>query len=342
MKMSRLVLTLAAAAAASAAFGAGPSRSSLVLPGGSAGIGFDDLRFSEELGELLVPAGCTGRLDLVEPATGAIESVDGFSRTECPGPGHERGTTSADAGRGYVFAIDRTEGTLVVVEARAKRIVARARLGAGPDYVRWVGGASEVWITEPARGVIERFRFEGGPSPRLTSAGTIPVPDGPESLVVDPAGTRAYTNTFHGETDAIDVASHSVTERWPNHCRGARGIALDASRGLLFVGCEEGKAVALDVARGGSTIAEATTGEGVDVIAYGPRLRHLYVPAARSANLTVISVLGRGRLQTLGTMPTAPAAHCAAADDRGNVYVCDPRHGRVLVFHDPYPAAPTR
>ncbi len=315
--------------------------SQIVLPDGAGGVGFDDLRFSDELHRLIVPAGRTGRLDLVDPATGAIESIDGFSRADALGRGHEQGTTSADAGDGYVFAIDRTERTLAAVDPRAKRVVARAKLGGGPDYVRWVGGAAhEVWVTEPGRKAIEIFRFDSGSPPRLTSTGTIPVSDGPESLVVEPAGHHAYTNTFHDETVAIDVESHSATARWRNHCRGARGIALDSLRGLLFVGCDEGKAVALDVAHGGSAIGEAMTGEGVDVIAYSPRLRHLYVPAAESANLTVMSVGNRGELRALGTIRTALEAHCAVADDRGNVYVCDPQNGRLLAFHDPYPAAP--
>jgi DNA-binding beta-propeller fold protein YncE len=330
----------ASSIAAAALLAASASSSRVTLPGGSGGIGFDDLRFSDDLHQLIVPAGRTGRLDLVDPATGTIESIAGFTRAEPPARGHEQGTTSADAGEGTAFAIDRTERTLAAVDPRAKRIVARARLGGGPDYVRWVGGpAHEVWVTEPGRKAIEIFRFDRGSPPRLTSAGTISVPDGPESLVVEPAGHHAYTNSFHGETVSIDVDSHSVTARWPNHCRGARGLALDASRGLLFVGCDEGKAVALDIAHGGSKVGEARTGEGVDVVAYSPRVGHLYVPAADRSNLTVISVGSRGELQALGTLATAPDAHCAAADDRGNVYVCDPKNGRLLVLRDPYPAA---
>ena len=54
----------------------------LVLPGGEGGIGFDDLWFSAELHRVLVPAGRTGRLDLIDPTTRAIEAVGGFSADE--------------------------------------------------------------------------------------------------------------------------------------------------------------------------------------------------------------------------------------------------------------------
>jgi DNA-binding beta-propeller fold protein YncE len=318
---------------------AGPALSPLQLPGGEDGIGLDDLTFSPELHRVLVPAGRTGQLDLVDPATRAVEVVDGFSRSppRAGGRGHGEGTTSADAGAGWIFAIDRTDRSVAVVDPHARRVVARTKLEGGPDYVRWVEPSKEVWVTEPARQVIETFRLEGGPRPSLTRTGTVMISGGPESLVVDPAHGRAYTNTFRDATVAIDVATRSVAERWRNGCRGARGIALDPERGWLFVGCDEGKAVALDAAKGGRLLGAAQTGDGVDGIAYSPALSHLYVPGGGAGSLTVLAVREDGALAPLGTLPAAPDTHCAAADDRANVFVCDPRGGRLLVAHDPYP-----
>src|SRR5215471_15058069 len=73
----------------------------LAMPDGKGGIGFDDLRFSPELHRMLVPAGRTGKLVLVDPKTRALEPIDGFS-TSPPGggEGHGAGTTSVDAGGG--------------------------------------------------------------------------------------------------------------------------------------------------------------------------------------------------------------------------------------------------
>src|SRR4051812_24335274 len=39
------------------------------LPGASGGIGFDDLTFAPRLHRVLAPAGRTGKLDLIDPAT---------------------------------------------------------------------------------------------------------------------------------------------------------------------------------------------------------------------------------------------------------------------------------
>lgn len=42
-------------------------QSVIKIPGGDAGIGFDDLRFSMKLGRVLVPSGRTGSLNLIDP-----------------------------------------------------------------------------------------------------------------------------------------------------------------------------------------------------------------------------------------------------------------------------------
>lgn len=330
-----VVLVLGTAAIATAKPGvATPVK--LVLPGGEGGVGFDDLMFSPALHRVLAPAGRTGRLDLIDPKTQKLESIGGFStETDKFGGGHGQGTTSADVGGGFIFASDRSRGEVEIVDPRSAKIVGSARLAGGPDYVRWVEPAHEVWVTEPGKKQIERFSLDAG---KLVRKGAIDVPGGPESLVIDATRGRAYTHTWDDASVAIDLARHKEVARWKNGCTASRGIALDEKRGLLFVGCDEGKATVLDVAHDGKQLASAGTGKGVDIIAYNPGLAHLYVPGGDSATLTILGVGAGGKLEVLGSVETAPDAHCVAADDLGHAYVCDPRHGALLVVTDPYPA----
>lgn len=79
-------------------------------------------------------------------------------------------------------------------------------------------------------------------------------------------------------------------------------------------------------------------GKGVDIIAYSPNLAHLYVPGGDSATMAVLSVGANGSLVRLGTVPTAPDAHCVAADNLGNAYVCAPKSGQILVLADSFAA----
>src|SRR5919201_230406 len=203
--------------------GAAGTVTPLSLPGGEGGIGFDDLRFSADLHHLLVPAGASGRLDLVDPKTQGISEIAGFSTAPQRERGHSQGTTSADSGDGLVYASDRTAGTLVIVDPGAKRIVSSVKLGGTPDYVRWVAPLREVWVTEPGAKVIEMWRLTDKAPPKLASVGTLEVSDGPESLEIDTARRRAYANTWHDQTVAIDLDKRAIASRWRNGCDGARG-----------------------------------------------------------------------------------------------------------------------
>jgi hypothetical protein len=307
---------------------------SLALPGGAGGIGFDDLNFSPALHRVLVPAGRTGKLVLVDPSTQALEFVGGFSADASFGGGHGQGTTSADTGDGLLFATDRTRREVVVIDPATRQITSTAKLSARPDYVRWVEPLGEVWVTEPRLRRIERFALR---QRTLLREGAIDVPGGPESLLIDATRGRAYTHTWTDQTVVLDLAKRAEVSRWVNGCQRSRGIALDEPRGLLFVGCAEGRAAVLDVADGGRALGSAATGRGVDIIAYSPRLAHLYVPGGGSATLTILGVTASGRLEALGSVDVAEDAHCVTTDDSGHAYVCDPKHGALLVVTDPFP-----
>jgi hypothetical protein len=116
------------------AAGGGPAL--VPLPGGTGGIGFDDLVFAPGIRKVLAPAGATVNLDLVDPDAMQVTVVPGFSgsRGSFKG-GHGEGTTSADEGRGLLFATDRTTGQLNVVDPAAKARDgrrSRQRLGVRP------------------------------------------------------------------------------------------------------------------------------------------------------------------------------------------------------------------
>ena len=306
---------------------------SVAIPGGHAGVDLDDMAFVPALDRIVVPAGQNGNLLLIDPADLATSEITGVTAPAADGqPPHDAATTSVSYGDGYLFASNHAPTQVVMIDAHSHQVVGRTALASGPDYVRYLAAGSEVWVTEPRAKQIQVFRFSAKPAPTLTAVATIAVPGGPESLVFDPARHRAYANLWGSETVAIDTRSHALVAHWKNSCTGSRGLALDEAHAHLFVGCTEGKVVALDVAHGGRQIASAPAGAGIDIISYSPSLHRLYVPAAKSANLTVFDVAATGALKALGTWPAATHSHCVADDDRGTAFVCDPRGGSVLVY----------
>ncbi|HEU5180441.1 MAG TPA: hypothetical protein VFW45_06600, partial [Candidatus Polarisedimenticolia bacterium] len=306
------------------------------LPGGEAGIGFDDLQFSETLKKFLVPGGRTGKLFLISPSTREVTSIDGFSSKESYGGGHGDGATSACEQGGLLYASDRGTGSVKIVDPDARKIIASVPLLGGPDYVRCLGSSHELWVTEPGKEQIEILTLgAGGRTAR--SAGRVSIPGGPESLVLDARRMRGYTHTWKATSYAIDLKARSIAATWSNGCQGSRGIALDEKKGWLFVGCEEGKSVVLDAASGKS-LSALVAGSGIDSIRYAASLGHLYVPGGDSGDLSILGVSSSGRLSLLGKMKTGPDAHTAAFDpDSRSVVIGLPEHGQVLILRDEYP-----
>jgi DNA-binding beta-propeller fold protein YncE len=334
-KTFRIAFLVALAVACSGS----PAGTPVDLPGGGGGIGFDDLRYSAALHRVLAPAGRAGTLALVDPDSLAVTTVSGFSAGGSYDGSHDFGATSVDEGRGVLFVTDRTSQTLAVVDPGSGTIASSVALAASPDYVRFVAATGEVWVTEPSASQIEVFALSGTSPPAATSVATIPVANGPESLVVDQSAGRAYTHRWQQTTVVLGVRSRASVAEWPNGCAASRGLAVDEARGFFFAGCSEGTVSVLDVTNGGKALSTLARGAGFDVIGYAPSLGHLYLAGTACRCLVVLGVSAAGSLSFLGRFDATSSAHCAAADDRGHAWVCDPDGGRLLRVDDPYPAS---
>lgn len=305
--------------------------------GGKGGIGFDDMGYSTDLRRVVVPAGRIGAIAFIDPFNLKFDWISGFTRSEKPGLGHDESVTSASTGPGFILATDRTARRLYVINARTGKSESAAPLAGGPDYVRYVAPTHEAWVTEPEDSRIEVFSLSRRTPPVATHSRFVDIPGGPESLVVDVATKRAYSNLWKDATLEIDLTTGKTT-RWPNGCAGSRGLAIDAARDRLFVGCAEGKLSVLDL-KTGKQLGAVSSGNGVDIIAYNPNLAHVYMPGAKSGTMAIVGIDSDGAPKILGTEKTPLGAHCVAADFRQGVYVCDPRGGNLLFYLDQYPAS---
>ncbi len=306
---------------------------SIALPGGEGGIGFDDFTYSSVLKKVLVPGGQTGNLYLVDSKTHEVTAIPGFSSEEKYLGGHGHGITSADYGNDLIFVVDRNTKLLNAVDSTNK-IIASAPLASSPDYVRYIPEENEVWVTEPDHDRIETFGITKTEKITLSHSDFIAIEGGPESLIYDFSRKRAYTHLWAGKTVDIDVKTRKVIAVWPNGCNGSRGIALDPEFGFLFAGCAEGKATVLDLNHEGKLIGNLKTGSGIDIISYNPNLKHLYLPSSKSATLTIAQVSKEGHLHSVQELKIEKHSHCAASDDIGHVWVCDPERGKLFLFSD--------
>lgn len=309
----------------------------VALPGAEPGIGFDDLRYSSALHRVLVPAGRTGTLDLIDPNTLTVTSIAGFGTVGDYSGGHDDGPTSVDEGNGLLYVTDRTTGKVDVVDPAAARIVASASLAAGPDYVRYVKARNELWVTEPDADQVEILTLASAPTAAPVHSAVVAVDNGPESMVIDNKRGRAYTHRWKATTVAIDLTTRAIVAEWPNGCTSSRGIALDEERGFLFAVCSEGNVSVLDVANRGKILSTFSRGSGFDVIGYAPRTGHLYLAGKGCACLVTLGVSAQGTLSFLDQVKAGGRTHCAVADDLGHAWWCDQDQGSIWRVTDVRP-----
>ena len=312
----------------------------VALPDGDPGIQFDDLQFAAKLRKVIVPAGRSGRVDLIDPDTSAVTSISGLSASDSYSSGTRTGSTSAVEAGDYLAALDQTTGTLAILDPKAMTIAGSVALGGTADYVRYVAPAKELWVTNPIGAVIDVYALPSDTPPTPSKTTSIDVTGGPESFALDSGRNRVYTDAFTGTTHAIDLKTHAIAESWTNGCNFSLGLSFDEARGFLFVACGEGKVITLDAANGGAKLSELETGSGLDLLSYNPELEHLYAASGADAALSIMGVSAKGELSMLGTVPTAQGARCVVADDRSHAWVCDPDHGQVLRITDAFPKGP--
>ncbi len=320
----------------------------VMLPRGAPGIEFDDIQFGPGLRKVIVPAGRTGSVVLIDPDTSAITEITGLQGSDnykpVPGTGTVRagtryGSTSATEAGEYVAALDCTAKTLDILDPVAATIVASVALGGASDYVHYVPSMHELWVTNPSASAIDFYSLPASGTPTPVKAGSFAVASGPESLAIDEARGHAYTNTFFGgKTHVIDLKTKKIVETWNNGCGLALGVTMDEERGFAFVSCgDSGDVVVLDARNHGATLSRLNGGKGTNILAYSPSLKHVYSASGNTQEVFVMAVDDSGTLSLLGKLPGADRGFSVAADDRGHVWVIDPDHGQVLRGTDHFP-----
>jgi hypothetical protein len=309
--------------------------SSIALPGGPP-VGTDYYAYDATNHRLWVPAGNTGNVDVLDVTSGKITPVTGFPTAPSQRPGRPNmGPSSATVADGFVWVGNRADSKLCSINSKTLEKGPCLQIAAMPDGVAFVASTKELWVTTPRNKTITIVDLRGK-EPAVS--GTVALEGDPEGYAVDDAHGTFYTNLEDKDrTLAIDLKTRKVSASWAPGCgeKGPRGLALDVSRRLLFVGCTDG-AVTLDVGHGGSVLGRLKTGAGVDSVDYSFERKLLYVPSGQASTLTIASTMG-GVLTAIATAPTAAGARAAVVDASGTAYVADSKGGRLIVVKPPTP-----
>ena len=303
----------------------------LVLPGGPAPVGMDYLAYDDSTKTVWVPAGNTGKVDVVDSATRQIRAVEGF-------PTAQRGTrtvgpSSATVGAGVVYVGNRADSSVCAVDGKSLRLGQCVKLESMPDGIAYVAPTKEVWVTAPRDKALIIVDVSSSP-PKVK--GKVPLEGQPEGYAVDSSRGIFYTNYEDKNlTLAIDVRTRQIKSQWQPKCgeAGPRGISLDEKAEQLFVACTD--RVSVLSTKTGALLSQTETGAGVDNPDYLPSRHLLYIASGKSSTLSVFSVSPKGTLDKVAGAETSAGCRVVVADNRGNAYVSDSAGGRLLVVKAP-------
>jgi len=300
---------------------------SIALPGGPP-VDMDYLAYDPGSGRLFIPAGNTGKVDVLDTKTGALRTVDGWPTVKAG----DRivGPSSCSAGGGYVYVGNRADSSICALQATSLTRKGCAALPSSPDGVFYVAPTKEVWVTTPREKSLQVLALEDPAAPRL--AGKIALEGEPEGYAVDEQRGAVFTNLRDKDrTLVLDAKSRKVVASFDPACgeRGPRGIAFDAGTRRLFVACAAGGVKALDST--GKIVGQMTTGPGVDNIDWLPSRHLLYAASGMDGTLTVAEVAANGSMKPFSSSKTTPGGRTVIIDGAGTAYVPDSKGGRLLV-----------
>jgi YVTN family beta-propeller protein len=229
--------------------------------------------------------------------TGRIADTPGVHGVAvAPGPG------------GHLFTSNGRENKVAIVDAKTFATLSKVDTGANPDAIMY----------EPKEKAIYAFNHTGGSATVIDAASgkviaTVPLEGAVEAGQSDPGLGRVYVNIEDKDTvDVIDVATHTVSARWPiAPAEGGTGMAIDPATHRLFVG--GGKFVVMMDGQTGKVLASAPICDGTDATAYDSETKNIFVSCS-DGHITVAHVDSASKLSVVQTIATARGARTTALD----------------------------
>jgi DNA-binding beta-propeller fold protein YncE len=308
---------------------------SISLPGApEGGVFLDYLAYDAGHHNVWVPAGGTGRVDVIDATTGKLTPIEGFPTKEMERNGQKRtvGPTSATVGDGVVYVGNRGDSTICAIDAATLAKKDCVTLDGMPDGLQYIASTKEVWVTTPRDKAIRILDVSKPDHPTLKTD-KLTFDGEPEGFAVDNKRGLFFTNLEDKDkTLVIDLKTHATTKTWEPKCGedGPKGLIFDDATNHLIVVCPA-SIETLDVAHDGAMIGNLAVGDGLDAIDYTPG-NHLVFAAAARAEKMIIATLGAdGKLVAVATVPTAKGARNAVATEDGTAYVADGPAGTILV-----------
>ncbi len=271
----------------------------------------------------------TGRVFVAHTAMGTVEVIDGergLHRTTIPGCPEASGVLCGQE-ENLIFVAARGAGKVLVIEAASGDVVGEVLVGPKPNGLAWDARRKRLLVAD-----VRDFRA------RLVdpSAGRVvteaELPGRPRWCAYDSRADRFLINIRDPACVAVLAAGTLVSQPpWPVSSAGPHGLDLDTEQGRVFIACDGGMALALDLATGRELASVAIAGEP-DAIWYYPDRARLYVAVGRPG---VVDVVDTRDMAVVQEVPTELGAHTTAFDRlRRLLYAFLPNSCQAAVYKE--------
>ena len=310
-----------------------PGITPIALPGADGGVFLDYLAYDSKQHRVWVPAGGSGRVDVIDAKTGALTPIEGWATKEVERRGQKRmmGPSAASVGDGVVFVGNRGDSSVCAVDAKSLAKLGCVTLESSPDGVAWVAASKEVWVTTPRDKKI--VIVDAKKPAALKVVGSVAFEGEPEGFAVDNKRKLFFTNLEDKDkTVVVDVAKRAVKTTWEPKCGedGPKGLVFDGAANHLLVVCPAWIEV-LDAGKDGVQLSKVDVGDGLDAVDWTPGKRLVVAAAGRASKMMIAELPASGALREVSTTPTAKGARNAVVAEDGTAFVADGPAGRILM-----------
>ncbi|HVC09964.1 MAG TPA: YncE family protein [Elusimicrobiota bacterium] len=197
--------------------------------------------------------------------TMVLNAADGRQVADILGQERSHGVALAPAaGRGFIS--DGKAGAVVVFDLKTRAVLGQVKAAPDADGIIYDAADNRVLVAagdaQELVSIPPDVDLKTGKGVRRLDLG-----GKPEFLAADGRG-RAYVNLVNkDEVAVVDVRAMKVLARWPTAPGGVpTGLAIDAARGLLFVGCRKPAKLVVMSAKDGRVLSAVDIGQGVDAV----------------------------------------------------------------------------
>jgi DNA-binding beta-propeller fold protein YncE len=240
--------------------------------------------------------------------TMVIDAESGKTLADIPGQKHNHGVALVpEAGRGFITD---GAGSIVIFDLKTNAVLGAVKAHPDADGIIYDKASGLVLAVSGDDGVLMTVKPDA--DPKSASIDSLELGGKPEFLASDGAG-KVYVNLVDkNQVAVVDMKAHKVLAHWPVAPGGTPvGMALDAEKGQLFIGCRNPQKLIVMSTHDGKVLADLPIGVGVDATRYDD---HQAFASCRDGKLEVAAETSPGKFEIVQTVTTPVGARTMDVD----------------------------